>query len=85
MKLFWGQWNFGCWEIGLCDGLETKKLYEIVTVIVTGKIPNIGTEYHIIDIELVVSLQQIMLYVWKGNFTIRLRIFVFFTFNPEIR
>jgi len=41
------------------------------------EIPNIGTEYHVIDIELAVSLQKLMLYVWKGNFTTSIR-------NPEI-
>jgi len=37
MKLFWGHWYFGYWEIGLCDGLETNKLYGCVIIIVTGR------------------------------------------------
>jgi IS30 family transposase len=37
MKLFWDHWNFGYWEIGLCDGLETKKFYGSVIIIVTER------------------------------------------------
>jgi len=37
------------------------------------EMPNIGTEYHVINIELVASLQTLVLYVWKGNVTISLR------------
>ena len=40
-------------------------------------IPNIGTEYHVTDTELVVSLQKLILCVWKENCTISLH-------NPEV-